>query len=203
MARLVTLATLVQVERLGQHRRKRTSKGAGVVGGVCALIGGGMGVGLSWACLVHTRKRGCGMAWFDDLLGAVNLIDWAEGIIRGIRAGDVVGHRIALPHPEHSCWEENQIQPWSLNEMIAVLESYHVQTYGRGFNSEEIWIHVPQRQARWAEYVLARAGAPVQMATVDERNQQWAANPAHNGQMPPRWDDRERHTAPTWAEEEG
>ena len=33
----------------------------------------------------------------DDLLGAVNLIDWVEGLIRGAMAGDVVGHRIALP----------------------------------------------------------------------------------------------------------
>ena len=142
-----------------------------------------------------------GWGVIDDLLGAVNLLDWVEGLIRGAMAGDMVGHRIALPHPEHSYWEENQTSPWSLNQMCDLLAGYHVETYGRGFNSEEIWIHVKEKQARFAEYLLQRAGAPVAMALVDPRNQQWAANPAHNGLMPGRWDDRERHTAPEWAKE--
>ena len=154
-------------------------------------------VGLSGTCEDNTMA---GWGVVDDLLGAVNLIDWVEGLIRGAMAGDVVGHRIALPHPESSYWETNQLQPWSLNEMISLLNSYHITTFGRGFNSEEIWIHVKQEQARFAEYLLARAGAPVQMATVDERNVGWAANPAHGGQMPARWDDREKHVAPDWAE---
>ena len=132
------------------------------------------------------------MRALDDLLGAINLIDWLEGIFRGALAGDIDGHRIALPHPESSFWEENSCAPWSLNQMRALLDGYHIATYGRGFNSEEIWVHVPLRQARWAEYILQRAGAPVAMATVDERNAEWAANPAHNGQMPTRWADRER-----------
>ena len=142
-----------------------------------------------------------GLGVIDDLLGAVNLIDLVHGWIRGAMAGDMVGHKIALPHPEHSIWETNQLQPWSLNEMISLLNSYHITTFGRGFNSEEIWIHVKQEQARFAEYLLARAGAPVQMATVDARNAAWAANPAHGGQMPGRWDDREKHIAPDWMKE--
>ena len=138
----------------------------------------------------------------DDLLGAVNLIDWVEGIIRGAMAGDIVGHRIALPHPESSYWEENQVMPWSLNQMRDLLAGYHVVTFGRGFNSAEIWVYVKREQARFAEYLLARAGAPVSMELVDGRNAGWAANRAHGGQMPGRWDDRDRHTAPKWAEKE-
>lgn len=132
------------------------------------------------------------MRALDDLLGAINLIDWLEGIFRGALAGDIDGHRIALPHPESSFWEENSCAPWSLNQMRELLEGYRVATYGRGFNSEEIWVHVKRSQARWAEYILQRAGAPVAMATVDERNAEWAADPRHNGALPPRWADRER-----------
>lgn len=126
----------------------------------------------------------------DDILGAINLIDWFEGVFRGALAGDMMGHRIALPHPDSDWWQENQIQPWSLNQMRELLDSYHIATYRRGFNSEEIWIHVKRKQARWAEYVLHRAGAPVQMQTVDGRNVAWASSPKHGGKMPTRWADR-------------
>ncbi len=115
----------------------------------------------------------------------------AGGWIRGWGAGDVVGHRIALPCPDSDWWENNQTVPWSLNEVRRLLDSFHVNNYGRGFNSEEIWIHVPEHQARWAEYLLLRAGAPVIMDVVDGRNAGWAGNPAHGGQLPGRWDDRE------------
>jgi len=142
------------------------------------------------------------MAWYDAILGPLNLIDLVEGLIRGAIAGDVDGHRIALPHPESGWWEENQTVPWSLNEVRKLLDDYHIANYRRGFNGEEIWIHVPLRQARWAEYVLLRAGAPVIMGTVDVRNAGWASNPAHQGAMPTRWDDREPHVAPTWAKDE-
>ena len=134
-----------------------------------------------------------GWGVIDDLLGAMNWLDLVEGWIRGWGAGDVVGHRIALPSPTGGWWEENaEVRPWSLNEVRAVLDSFHVNNYGRGFNSEEIWIHVPEHQARWAEYLLLRAGAPVIMDVVDGRNAGWAGNPAHGGEMPARWDDRER-----------
>lgn len=132
-----------------------------------------------------------GWGVIDDILGAANLIDRVRGWIQGLRAGDVIGHRIALPHPGSDWWQENQTVPWSLNEVRALLDSYHVNNYGRGFDSREIWIHVPEHQARWAEYILLRAGAPVIMEMVDPNNTQWAGNPAHGGRLPARWDDRE------------
>jgi hypothetical protein len=137
-----------------------------------------------------------GWGLLDDFLGFMNWTDWLEGIIRGAAAGDVAGHRITLPSPGSDFWKIRNTQglePWSLNEVIALLRSYHVKTYRRGFNSEEIWIHVKKKQARFAEYLLQRAGAPVIMDTVDPRNATWAANPAHGGKMPARWDDQPRH----------
>ena len=143
------------------------------------------------------------MAWFDAILGPLNVIDLVEGWVRGIAYGDVSPHRLALPHPDSDWWEQNPgVRFWNLNEMRETLNDYHIYSYQIGFNEQEIWCHVPNKQSRWAEYVLLRAGCPVQMATVDGRNAGWAANPAHGGLMPARWDDRERHTAPTWAERE-
>ena len=132
-----------------------------------------------------------GWGVIDDLLGAMNWLDLVEGWIRGWGAGDVVGHRIALPCPDSDWWENNQTVPWSLNEVRRLLDGYHINNYGRGFNSEEIWIHVPEHQARFAEYILLRAGCPFFADVVDGRNAGWAGNPAHGGEMPARWDDRE------------
>ena len=40
------------------------------------------------------------MAWYDDWLGPLNLLDWAEGIIRGAMAGDIVGRLTVKPRGE-------------------------------------------------------------------------------------------------------
>jgi hypothetical protein len=138
-----------------------------------------------------------GWGIIDDILGAFNLVDLFTGIIQGAAAGDVAGHRIALPHPDADYWKQRNtdgLQVWTLNEVRGLLEGYHVKTYRRGFNSQEIWVHVKRKQARFAEYLLKRAGAPVLMDTVDPRNAQWAANPAHAGKMPARWDDQPRQS---------
>ncbi len=130
-----------------------------------------------------------GWGLLDDFLGMMNWTDWAEGIVRGLLHGDVAGHRIALPSPGSDFWKirnSQGLEPWSLNEVRRLLDSYHVETYRRGFNSEEIWVHVKRKQANWAEYLLHRAGAPVIMSTVNPRNAAWAAR--HTA-MPARWDD--------------
>ena len=133
------------------------------------------------------------MAWFDAILGPLNVLDWAEGLLRGIYYGDVTPARVALPHPDCDWWEKHpDVEYWNLTRVRELLRDYNVKTYWHGFNEEHIWTHVPQRQARWAEYILHRAGAipPVQMQTIDGRNVAWASNPAHGGRMPTRWDDR-------------
>lgn len=141
-------------------------------------------------------------SWIDKL-GFLNWIDWVEGLVRGAAYGDVTPHRITLHHPESDWWEENPGVPfWNMGDTKRLLESYHVTCFWHGFNDLYIWTHVKQDQARWAEYLLYRAGAPVIMTTVDSRNVTWASNPAHGGKMPGRWDDRETHTAPDWAERE-
>lgn len=125
----------------------------------------------------------------------LNVTDWLEGLIRAIAYKDPAPVRVALPHPESDWWEQNpNVQFWTYNELMQLLEQYHIEVYWRGFDYDHIWGHVKQKQARFAEYILHRAGAmpPATMQTVDERNPAWANDPRHNGLLPPRWDDRER-----------
>ena len=141
-----------------------------------------------------------------DYLGGLNLFQGIVNLARSAMAGDMEGHTIALPRYEFDDVRNSTGYTgshWNMRMVMDTLTPYRVAVIAYGFDESSTWCKVPLRQARFAEYLLARAGAPVQMATVDERNAAWAAKPAHNGQMPPRWDDRERHTAPTWAERDG
>jgi len=135
----------------------------------------------------------------------LNLIQGIVNLVRSALAGDMEGHTITLPRYEFDDVREKTGyigSHWNMQMVMDTLKPYHVAVIAYGFDESSTWCKVPLRQARFAEYLLLRAGAPVQMATVDPRNQQWAANPAHGGALPSRWDDREKHTAPTWAERE-
>ncbi len=58
---------------------------------------------------------------------------------------------------------------------------------GHGFAGNAICFRVKRRQARWAEYLLERAGVPVVSAPIDARNIQWAKNARETrGAKPPR-----------------
>lgn len=130
----------------------------------------------------------------DHLGPFLNVTDWLEGLVKGIYYGDLNPVRVTLPHPESDWWEENpDVRMWSYNEILRLLNSYNVTVFWRGFDYDHIWGHVKRKQARWAEYILHRAGAipPVTMQTVDGRNVGWATNPAHGGKLPTRWADRQ------------
>lgn len=130
-----------------------------------------------------------------DYLGFMNVLDWLDGLVMAFRYDDLSPHRIALHHPADEDWWDEQEQQtgvrfWNMRDVMNLFDDYHITYFWHGYNSEEIWLHVPERQARWAEYLLIRAGAPVIMATADSRNAAWASAPAHGGLMPGRWDDR-------------
>ena len=143
-----------------------------------------------------------GRELYTAVAGRLNLLDLLEGLIRGVLVGDIVGHRIALPYPESSWWEENPDIPyWCMGDVKRLLGDYHIYCYGHGFDENEIWTHCKQKQARWAETLLLTAGVPILSPSLDPQSVAWAAGRVA---MPARWDDRDRepkaHVAPTWSE---
>jgi len=124
--------------------------------------------------------------WADDLMGAFNLIDLVRGVLMSIRYRDLNPHRITIPHPEGDFWERMEGAFWNGNMVRDLLVEYGVRVFWFGFNGKEVYWHITNRQARWAEYICLRAGVPLQ-TTYDFRNVTWAAR--HSG-PPPSWRSR-------------
>jgi len=114
----------------------------------------------------------------DFVLGPLNLLDWLEGIAYSLFYRDF-GFELAIPRSD----KEGK---FSQNEMREILSRYGVATYGRRFDSQNMYIRVKKRQARWAEYVLLHAGVELLNPAFDHRNAGYAASHAP-GWMPRPW----------------
>ena len=114
-----------------------------------------------------------------DILDLFNLIDRLEGLVMGLVYGDM-GRTVKVEHTDGQTGAD-----WE-----ALLKRYHVVIYGRRVTSKHLLFRVKAKQARWAEYLLLRAGAPV-VPTFDHRNAGWAGRHTP-GALPPAWRDRGR-----------
>ncbi len=114
----------------------------------------------------------------DFVLGPLNLLDWIEGFANAAIYQDF-GYEFAIPRSDKG-------GAWTLNEMRCLLASYGVATYGRRFDSLNMYIRVKNRQARWAEYVLLHAGVELLNPSFDQRNAGYVAKHAP-GWMPRPW----------------
>ena len=75
-------------------------------------------------------------------------------------------------------------------EVESILRRYGIRIWGRGFtDSDEIEILVKRSQARWAEYLLCRAGIPLTSPLLDPSNAS-LQNHHPEGAMPTPWDER-------------
>lgn len=111
-----------------------------------------------------------------DLLDLFNWIDRGEWLLMALRYRDF-GRTVKIEHKDDKTgagWE-------------ALLKRYHVVIFGRRITSKYLIFSVKTKQAKWAEYLLLRAGAPV-VSTFDHRNVAWASK--HGGALPPAWRDR-------------
>lgn len=122
------------------------------------------------------------MDFLDDfVMGPLNVIDRAEGLLSGIRYGDI-GHKFAIARTDKG-------GAHSLSECEETLNRYGIAVYGRTHDAGRMYFRVKHRQASWAEYVLRRAGVELLSPPVDDRNAGWAARRSN---MPKAWRDRQR-----------
>lgn len=96
--------------------------------------------------------------FIDDILGRVNLIEQAIGraymIARNPKARNKQKYSkmdiVKLTVPRR---DKVQGAP-QLRQCIAHLKRYGVDTFLRGFNSREQWIHVRRNQEKWARRLM-------------------------------------------------
>ena len=108
-----------------------------------------------------------------DLLNAVNVVDRLGGLILSIRHGG--GHTFRFDRTHYT---GQQVED--------MLRRYKIAVFGRRITSDHAILSVPLKQARWAEYVLLRAGIVPEGPLIDARNAAWAGRHAP-GQAPKPW----------------
>ncbi len=126
---------------------------------------------------------------FFEFLAGMDLIDPIEGFLSTFRYADWAGAyerwgvfgiatELAASFTRHNSpivWVQRGTG-WSGVDVERLLTQRGVRVYGRGFAGKRLCFRVKRRQARWAEYLLERAGVPVVSGVIDARNITWAKN---------------------------
>ena len=121
----------------------------------------------------------------DYLFGPMNLINRFEGRFRLLLAQDG-GQRFAI-------LRQDKGGQHSLSEVQALLQRYHIATFGCTHDAQHLYFMVKARQASWAEYLLLCAGVDMRNPKVDPRNVERVARRSSSA-MPVPWDERNRET---------
>jgi hypothetical protein len=100
---------------------------------------------------------------FSELIEFLAKLDWFERVDELARA--LLGQR------SHR-FEIDRRAGWSGQEVEDLLSVNGVKIWGRAFDADRLYFRVKREQARWAEYVMMRNGAPVIGKPVDPRNLQ-------------------------------
>jgi len=115
---------------------------------------------------------------YDNFAGNLNLLDVIEGFVRGLAYGDF-GYQMIVKRVDKGGSHR-------MSEAIEILKGYGVDSFWFGFDSQNMYFRVKNRQARWAEYVLLHAGVELLNPAFDQRNAGYAASHAP-GWMPRPW----------------
>lgn len=80
---------------------------------------------------------------------------------------------------------------WNGYRIDMLLNRYGIRAYGRRLQDDRRSFLVHRTQARWTEYILCRAGAPLASEPLDQRNIDLAAQHQASGALaPPPWKER-------------
>ena len=90
---------------------------------------------------------------FDNLAGSLNYFDRLSGLFWSIVYRDT-GHRFKIMY-------EDRGGEHSRAEIQKILAKYHIPTYSQGFDADHLYFRVKNRQAKWADYIMRRAGVEI------------------------------------------
>lgn len=115
--------------------------------------------------------------WIDRIEGIVSTFihaDWAGACERHGAIGVINEFIDCLAFANAPTVRVSRDSSWSGLEIERLLRRHGVKVWNRGIMGNELYFCVKRRQARWAEYLLLRAGVPVTSALNDSRNRNYA-----------------------------
>ena len=90
---------------------------------------------------------------FDNIAGSLNYFDRIAGLFWSVVYRDT-GHRFKIMY-------EDKGGEHTRGEIQKILAKYHIPTYSQGFDSDFLYFRVKSRQAKWADYLMRRAGVEI------------------------------------------
>ena len=90
---------------------------------------------------------------FDDIAGSLNYFDRIAGLFWSVVYRDT-GHRFKVMY-------EDRGGEHSRDDIKRMLAKYRIPTYSQGFDADHMYFRVKNRQAKWADYIMRRAGVEI------------------------------------------
>lgn len=129
------------------------------------------------------------MDWIDRIEGVVSTFinaDWAGAHRRNGALGLIHEFIDCLAFANAPTVLVSRESSWSGLEIERLLRRHGVKVWNRGILADSLYFCVKRRQARWAEYLLLRAGVPVTSALHDPHNRNYTAGYAPRSEPPMR-----------------
>jgi len=127
--------------------------------------------------------------FIDRIEGIVSTFlnaDWAGAWRRRGAAGLLTEFIACLTAHNAPVIRVSRYSPWRGIDIERLLRRHGVKVWDRGIAGDDLYFCVKRRQARWAEYLLLRAGVPVTSALNEPRNRQYAQLYPPNSKPPQR-----------------
>jgi hypothetical protein len=101
--------------------------------------------------------------------------DWEGAYHRGGVAGVIAEFVACLTSHNAPTIRVSRYSHWRGIDIERLLKRHGVKVWDRGIAGDDLYFCVKRRQAKWAEYLLLRAGVPVTSVLNEPRNLAWTA----------------------------
>jgi hypothetical protein len=123
---------------------------------------------------------------FEGVISTFLNADWQGAYQRDGASGVLVEFASCLTLSNAPKIRVYRYTHWRGIDVERLLRRHGVKIWDRGIAGDDLYFCVKQRQAKWAEYLLLRAGVPVTSALIDPRNRHYAEKYAPGSEPPNR-----------------
>lgn len=122
----------------------------------------------------------------EGVISTFRNADWDGAYQRNGIAGFVEEFFACLTSSNAPTIRVSRYSSWRGIDVEMLLKRHGVKIWDRGIIGDDLYFCVKLRQARWAEYLLLRAGVPVTSVLNEPRNVEWTEDYAPGSEPPTR-----------------